>query len=81
MREGKVPVYGFVIVDDPRDFEPNEEECSPGELAAHAEALAKANAGVSWADPVRPHWVGNAIHLCVSSWGMGTNWIPEEEIE
>lgn len=74
----KEAIYGFVCVDDPRDFLPDEESCAPEELAAHAAALAQAEVGNDWTRPSRPRWVGD-VHLVVSSWGIGTNWVETGE--
>jgi len=48
-------LYGFFHLDDPRDFFPDYECCSPEELAAHKEACAKAAAGEDWGPRSEEH--------------------------
>jgi hypothetical protein len=40
--------YGGFHLDDPRDFFPDKEVCSPEEIAAHREACEKAERGEPW---------------------------------
>ncbi len=61
-------VYGFFHLDDPRDFFPDEECCTPAEITAHKTACEKAALGEVWG-PVLERGGG-----CVASesFGIGT---------
>ena len=75
----KQPIYGFPCVEDPRDFSPDVECCSPEEIDAHRRAMQ--NYG-------KPSYVPNkgcysehdesgqmVKHVLRTSWGIGTNLI------
>ena len=47
--------YGFFHLDDPRDFFPDDECCSPAEIAAHREACEKAARGEDWGPRSEEH--------------------------
>lgn len=75
----KSPIYGFPCVEDPNDFIPDRECCSPAEIEAHRIACADfgkpafvANRGCEWlTDPT-----GAVVaHVVRTSWGIGVNLI------
>jgi hypothetical protein len=75
----KMPVYGFPCVDDPMDFIPDAESCSPAELEAHRRACA--NYGKPTYEPNKGCYTehdadGQLVkHVLRTSWGIGTNLI------
>jgi hypothetical protein len=75
----KQPIYGFPCVDDPNDFIPDGECCSPAEIEAHRMACATYG---------KPSYVPNkgcytetdasgqmVKHVLRTSWGIGANLI------
>lgn len=77
----KYPVYGFPCVEDPNDFEPDHESCSPKEIAAHK--LACETFGKPQHKPNEGCFSeydenGNLmLHVVRTSWGIGTNLIDQ----
>ena len=75
----KQPNYGFPCVDDPNNFIPDAECCSPAELAAHRAACE--TFGTSDYQPNKGCYTehdadGQLIkHVLRTSWGVGTNLI------
>lgn len=75
----KQPIYGFPCVDDPNDFLPDYESCSPAEIAAHK--LACATFGTPEYQPnkgcvTEVDASGQLVrHILRTSWGIGTNLI------
>lgn len=75
----KQPNYGFPCVEDPNDFIPDPESCSPAEIEAHR--LACANFGKPEFEPNKGCYSehdeqGRLIkHVTRTSWGIGTNLI------
>lgn len=73
----KQPVYGFPCVDDPNDFIPDGECCSPAEIESHR--LACANYGKPTYKPNKGCYSehdesGQMVkHVLRTSWGIGTN--------
>jgi hypothetical protein len=73
----KRPVYGYPCVDDPRDFDPDVECCSPTEIETHR--LACARYGQSDYQPNRGCTTerdenGRLVqHVLRTSWGIGVN--------
>ena len=73
----KRPCYGFPNVDDPNDFIPDAECCSPSELEAHR--IACANYGKPNYEPNKGCYTerdadGRLVkHVLRTSWGIGTN--------
>lgn len=67
--------YGFFHVDDPRDFFPDEEDCSPEELQAHQAACVLAEQGM-WTGNVEEHgpWVNKAGGVCIGVKPEGEGW-------
>lgn len=79
----KQVVYGFPCVNDPNDFFPDPECCTPQEIEAHR--LAKATYGSPAYEPNKGCFTkvsedGQVVmHVTRTSWGIGTNVIDEEE--
>lgn len=75
----KQPVYGYPCVDDPNDFLPDYECCSPAEVEAHR--LARATYGTPAYQPNKGCTTerdesGQLVrHILRTSWGIGTNLI------
>ena len=76
----KRPIYGFPCVDDPNDFIPDGESCSPAEVEAHR--IACANYGKLSYQPNKGcttefDELGQMVrHVLRTSWGIGTNLVP-----
>ena len=75
----KQPIYGFPCVEDPNDFIPDGESCSPAELEAHRLACAtfgtpdyQTNKGCYTEHDADGRFV---MHVLRTSWGIGTNLI------
>lgn len=74
--------YGFGYRGmDPRDFQPDFDECTPEEIGRWQEAVARANAGLEWED-VKPPLIinGKEIRFYTGGlWGIGvTTWRDTE---
>ncbi len=75
----KRPIYGFPCVEDPMDFSPDAECCSPAEIEAHR--LACANYGKPTYEPNKGCYSehdadGRLVkHVTRTSWGIGVNLI------
>jgi len=54
-----VASYGFPCVENPHDFEPDEESCTPEEIAFHAEAKKRWDAGERDVRGSRCHTIRN----------------------
>ncbi len=73
------PVYGFPCVENPNDFEPDPECCSPEEIERHR--VACANFGKPSYEPNKGCFSersedGSLIrHVTRTSWGIGANYI------
>jgi hypothetical protein len=83
-------VYGFPCVDNPNDFTPDPECCTPQELAAHAEACRQWNDGTYQRDPSKhcqSTFDGDGklvMHVSRTPWGIGTSsvdWDDDEDGE
>ena len=83
-------VYGFPCVENPHDFSPDRESCTPAEIAFWEDAKQRWDAGEGDVRGARCETVqmGEATaHVTRTSWGIGANswegWeqITEEEIE
>lgn len=70
-------MYGFFHVDDPRDFMPDEEGCSPEEIAAHAEACEKAARGEPWGPHSEEHgpWSKPGEKTVIGERPEGDGWV------
>lgn len=75
----KSPVYGYPCVDDPHDFDPDVECCSPAEIEAWRRACA--NYGKPSYEPNKGCFTevdesGQMVkHVLRTSWGIGVNLI------
>lgn len=81
-------LYGFFHLDDPRDFFPDEESCTPEEIAAHKTACAKAESGEQWDTELVAESMGTVkidghdyANVCSSrlSFGIGSYVIHRDE--
>lgn len=68
-------LYGFFHLDDPRDFFPDEECCSPQELQAHQAACALAEMG-KWRGEPEEHgpWVNDRGAVVIGQKPEGEGW-------
>jgi hypothetical protein len=77
----KMPVYGFPCVENPHDFDPDVECCSPQEIETWRRA--KANWGKPGFEPNKGcettfDEAGNLVkHVLRTSWGIGVNLIDQ----
>lgn len=75
----KRPIYGFPCVEDPHDFDPDSECCSPAEIEAHRRACA--NYGKPSYEPNKGCYTETSTdgqlvkHVLRTSWGIGVNLI------
>jgi len=66
--------YGYPVVENPHDFDPDLECCTPEEIANHKAACEAWDRGER---DVRPHMCGNAA---VNGWGIGAQTIHDEAL-
>lgn len=76
--------YGFPCVENPHDFEPDHESCTPEEVAFHAEAKKRWDSGERNVRGNRSEWLTNdkgerVMHITRTSWGIGTNTFEIDE--
>lgn len=72
--------YGFFCGGDPRDFVPDEESCSPEELAAHKKACEEADAEEKARKLSCPSgWVAPGIHVTRAPFGIGSYTYRDEQ--
>jgi hypothetical protein len=81
----KEAVYGFPCVENPHDFTPDAECCTPEEIAFWEDAKKRWNAGESNVRGKRCHDLidsnCNVVgHKASTSWGIGTNMVDMEEL-
>ena len=75
----KSPVYGYPCVEDPHDFDPDQECCSPAEIAAWR--LACATYGKPSYQQNKGSYTEHGAdgqmvkHVCRTAWGIGVNLI------
>ena len=74
---GEMHGYGVMRPEDPRDFTPDAEECTPEEIANHRAAVEAVERGEPVPDqPFTPDAVtyvnGEAVHMCGGPWGIGS---------
>lgn len=75
----KRPIYGFPCVEDPHDFDPDAECCSPKEIEAWRTACL--NYGKPSYEPNKGCFSHHSddgqlvMHVTRTSWGIGTNLI------
>lgn len=73
----QTPIYGYPCVEDPRNFSPDVECCSPAEIEAHRRACA--NYGKPSYEPNKGCYTerdesGQFVkHVLRTSWGIGVN--------
>jgi hypothetical protein len=73
----KQSVYGFPCVENPNDFSPDSECCSPAEIETHR--VACANWGKPTFEPNKGSFSQHdaegklVMHVCRTSWGIGVN--------
>lgn len=83
----KEAIYGFPCVENPHDFTPDSECCTPAEIAFWEDAKKRWDAGERDVRGARCSTVtdeaGNyAGHVTRTSWGIGTNmvdWSDDDE--
>lgn len=74
-------IYGFYHGQDPRVFEPDEDSCTPKEIAAHKAACEAAHRGEWKPDGSGCHITKDAI-ICTSSLGIGIySYVVDEDGE
>lgn len=80
--------YGYYRPEDPRDFTPDQECCTPQEIATHKaarEAWDKASGKpADWEAPQGSAWLrygDSVIHVLRAPWGIGSYVIRAEEDE
>ena len=82
MGNEKEAVYGFPCVENPHDFEPDAESCTPAEIAFWEDAKKRWDAGERDVRGARCGFVkddaGNIAHVTRTSWGIGVNYIDIE---
>lgn len=77
MKEG---CYGFPCVEDPHDFTPDEECCTPEEIALWEDAKKRWDAGErdvrgARCSTIRDKAGNMTAHLTATSWGIGVNMV------
>jgi hypothetical protein len=81
----KEPVYGLPCVENPHDFEPDQECCTPAEIAFWEDAKKRWDAGEC---DVRGARCGSVydengqlkMHVTRTSWGIGINYVDMAEM-
>lgn len=81
MKEG---CYGFPCVEDPHDFTPDEESCTPEEIAFWEDAKKRWAAGERDVRGLRCQSIRNAdgelmAHMTMTSWGIGVNMVEMDD--
>jgi hypothetical protein len=82
----KEGVYGFPCVEDPHDFTPDEESCTPEEIAFWEDAKRRWSAGERDVRGNRCATMRNengevAMNVTRTSWGIGVNMVDFEDGE
>ena len=83
----KEAVYGFPCVENPNDFSPDEESCTPEEIAFWEDAKKRWDAGERDVRGKRCSFVEGdeagrrAMHITATSWGIGVNMVEMDEEE
>ena len=80
----KEPIYGFPCVENPHDFTPDEESCTPAELAFWEQAKRRWDSGERDVRGARCSSTfdenGNlTAHLTATSLGIGVNMVEMDE--
>lgn len=73
--------YGFYLGGDPRKFCPDEESCTPKELADHKAACEKWNEAEAKGEKLEPDpcgsgWISPTVHVTRSAYGLGSYTFP-----
>jgi hypothetical protein len=86
----KEACYGFPCVENPHDFTPDEESCTPEEIAFWEDAKVRWDAGELDVRGKRCGWLTDPEgkikgHVTQTSWGIGVNMVemdesPEDEV-
>jgi hypothetical protein len=79
-------VYGFPCVENPHDFSPDRESCTPEEIAFWEDACKRWDAGERDVRGKRCETVRNEagemiMHITQTSWGIGVNSIEYDDEE
>lgn len=82
----KEPIYGFPCVENPHDFTPHEESCTPQEIAFWQDAKTRWDAGQTDVRGARFSSTFDsegklAMHVTATSWGIGINMVEMGEEE
>ena len=82
----KEAVYGFPCVENPHDFSPDEESCTPEEIAFWEDAKKRWDAGErdvrgARCETVTDDEAGVTMHITRTSWGIGLNMFEMDEEE
>ncbi len=80
-------VYGFPCVENPHDFTPDPESCTPEEIAFWKDAKKRWDAGErdvrgARCETIRDEQGNMKAHITRTSWGIGVNsieWDEEDE--
>ncbi len=79
-------VYGFPCVENPHDFEPDQECCTPAEIAFWEDAKKRWDAGERDVRGARCGSTYDAdgkllMHVTRTSWGIGVNYVDMNEFD
>lgn len=74
----KEAVYGFPCVENPHDFTPDYESCTPEEIAFWEDAKKRWDAGERDVRGARS-FTTETMHVCRTSWGIGVNMVDLDE--
>jgi hypothetical protein len=62
-------------VENPHDFSPDSECCTPKEIAFWQEAKKRWDAGERDVRGARCGWISDTVHVTRTSWGIGVNMV------
>ena len=82
----KEPIYGFPCVENPHDFEPDRDSCTPEEIAFWENSKKRWDAGERDVRGKRCHDLldkSEAVcgHVTQTSWGIGVNYVDMEDFD
>lgn len=66
-------VYGYPCVENPHNFTPDMESCTPKEIRFWRNAKRKWLHGKRNVRGARSGWISPGVHVTATSWGIGTN--------
>jgi hypothetical protein len=75
----KEAIYGFPCVEDPNDFTPDAECCTPEEIAFWEDAKKRWEAGERDVRGARCEWLSESVDVTRTSWGIGVNMVEMED--